>query len=68
MADETAFHAFLWEDGVMTDLNCLVDPDCEPEDTLVAAFDIDDRGRITGQAFDDEEGAFVAYLATPIHK
>jgi probable HAF family extracellular repeat protein len=59
-------HAFLWENDAMVDLNCLVDPDdCTPEDILIAAFDIDDRGRITGQAFDDETGAFVAFLATP---
>jgi probable HAF family extracellular repeat protein len=62
-------HAFLWQDDVMTDLNCLVDPDdCDPDDTLIAAFDIDDFGRITGQAFDDETGAFVAFLAAPIRK
>jgi probable HAF family extracellular repeat protein len=59
-------HAFLWEDDVMVDLNCVVDPDdCTPEDNLIAAFDIDDRGRITGQAFDDETGEVVAFLATP---
>jgi probable HAF family extracellular repeat protein len=59
-------HAFLWQDGVMTDLNCLVDPDdCAPDVTLVAAFDIDDFGRISGQAFDEEAGTFVAYVATP---
>jgi probable HAF family extracellular repeat protein len=62
-------HGFLWENGEMVDLNCLVDPDdCTPEDTLIAAFDIDDRGRITGQAFDDEAGEFVAFVATPVRK
>jgi hypothetical protein len=45
----------------MRDLNELVDSD----DVLIAAYDIDDRGRITGQAFDDEAGAFVAFVATP---
>jgi probable HAF family extracellular repeat protein len=54
-------HAFLWQDGEMLDLNDLVDS----EDVLIAAYDIDDRGRITGQAVDDEAGAFVAFVATP---
>jgi probable HAF family extracellular repeat protein len=54
-------HAFLWQDGVMSDLNELAGS----EDVLIAAYDIDDRGRITGQAFDDEAGAFVAFVATP---
>jgi probable HAF family extracellular repeat protein len=54
-------HAFLWQDGAMTDLNELVDS----EDVLIAAYDIDDFGRITGRAFDDEAGEFVAFLAKP---
>ena len=54
-------HAYLWQDGAMRDLNELVDSD----DVLIAAYDIDDRGRITGQAFDDEAGAFVAFVARP---
>ncbi len=55
-------HASLWQDGAMTDLDELVGH----EDVLIAAFDIDDFGRITGQAFDDETGTFVAFLATPV--
>jgi hypothetical protein len=45
----------------MTDLNELVDSDL----VLIAAYDIDDFGRITGQAFDADAGAFVAFVATP---
>jgi hypothetical protein len=53
----------------MVDLNCRVDPDdCTPDDILIAAYDIDDRGRITGQAFDDEAGKFVAFMATPVYR
>jgi hypothetical protein len=57
--------AFLWQDGVMTELRTLV-----PGYTgvLTHAGDIDDTGRIVGQAFDPVAGVFVAYVATPIEQ
>jgi len=57
--------AFLWQNGVMTDLNDLVG--FGYDDVLTTANDIDDFGRITGQGFDDDAGQFVAFLATPAH-
>lgn len=57
--------AFLWEDGVMTDLNTLVAPGYAG--ILTTAQDIDDRGEITGRAFDPVTGERPAFLATPIH-
>ena len=57
--------AFLWQNGVMTDLNDLVG--FGYNDVLTTANDIDDFGRITGQGFDDDAGQFVAFLATPAH-
>jgi probable HAF family extracellular repeat protein len=54
--------AFIWQNGVMRDLNELV----AGEDVLITANDIDDLGRITGQGFDDETGEFFAFLATPL--
>jgi probable HAF family extracellular repeat protein len=54
--------AFVWQNGVMRDLNELAPGD----DVLIAANDIDDFGRITGQGFDDESGEFFAFLATPL--
>jgi probable HAF family extracellular repeat protein len=56
-------HAVLWQNGAIRDLNEL-----GHADVLVAAFDIDDLGRITGQAFDDETGTFVAFIATPMRR
>jgi probable HAF family extracellular repeat protein len=41
-------HAFIWQDGVMTDLNSLIPSDSPLE--LISTGDIDDRGEITGQA------------------
>jgi probable HAF family extracellular repeat protein len=34
--------------------------------TLTIAADIDDQGRITGQAFDPAQNAFVAFVANPV--
>jgi probable HAF family extracellular repeat protein len=56
-------HAFIWQDGKMTDLNSLV----APGTTLILtdAQDINDRGEITGQAA-TPAGATVAFKAIPI--
>jgi probable HAF family extracellular repeat protein len=58
-------HAFLWQDGTMTDLNKLV----VPGTTLILtdAQDINDRGEITGQATDPSTGATVAFEAIPVN-
>jgi probable HAF family extracellular repeat protein len=54
--------AFLWQDGVMTDLNNLVPPGSLP---LVYANDINSAGEIVGGAFDPSTGASPAFLASP---
>lgn len=41
-------HAFIWQNGVMTDLNTLIPPDSPL--SLISTGDINDRGEITGQA------------------
>ena len=43
------FRAFLWQNGVMTDLNCLTVPGSQ---FLIFANDINDRGEISGELFD----------------
>lgn len=57
-------HAFLWQNGKMTDLNNLI----VPGTTLILtdAQDINDRGEITGQAIDPNTGATVAFKAIPM--
>jgi uncharacterized membrane protein len=57
-------HAFLWQNGTMTDLNRLL----VPGTTLILtnAQDINDRGEITGQALDPNSGATVAFKALPV--
>jgi probable HAF family extracellular repeat protein len=56
--------AFLYQDGVMTDINTLVQP-ASPL-YLVLANDINDRGEIVGYATDTNTNATVAFLAVPI--
>ncbi len=55
--------AVLWEDGVITDLNTLVEPDYEG--TLLFAGHINDAGIITGAALDADTGETVTFVATP---
>ncbi len=56
--------AFLWQSGVMTDLNTLV-PAGYP-DHLYTANDINDLGQVTGEAIQQGTGASVAFLASPL--
>jgi len=56
--------AFLWQDGVMKDLNALVAPGYTA--VLTTAQDINDRGVITGRAFDAATGTRPAFVATPV--
>lgn len=55
--------AFLWQDGVMKDLNALLAPGFTG--TLLSAQDINDLGVITGRAFDPATGARPAFSAAP---
>ncbi|MBU6416007.1 MAG: hypothetical protein KJS83_02415 [Xanthomonadaceae bacterium] len=55
-------HGFLWQDGVMTDLDSFAP---NYQGVLEDAQDINDLGQITGQAL-DASGNLVAFLATPV--
>ncbi|HEV8578771.1 MAG TPA: hypothetical protein VGX68_06765 [Thermoanaerobaculia bacterium] len=59
-----ACRAFLWQDGLIRDLNALVAPGYTG--VLTTAQDINDRGEITGRAFDPATGERPAFLATPV--
>ena len=56
---------FLWEDGVMTNLN---DPNIVPGFTgvIINAQDINDNGEITGRAFEPATGQIKTFIAVPI--
>ena len=55
---------FLWDHGRMHDVQSLVVSG--DDDYILTANDIDDTGRITGQAVDNASGAFVGFVATPV--
>ena len=57
--------AFIWENGVMQDLNDLKEPDFSA--TLETAKDINEKGEIAGRALDPNTGVRTAYLAVPRH-
>jgi probable HAF family extracellular repeat protein len=56
--------AFLWQNGVMTDLNTLVRPGSTPL-YLFFGNDINDDGEIAAYAYDRSNGQFHAALAIP---
>ena len=56
-----ACRGFVWENGVMHNLNDLVDSD----DVLLSAQDINDAGVITGRLLDHVTGETVMFVATP---
>jgi probable HAF family extracellular repeat protein len=57
--------AFLWDNGVMRDLNDLKQSGYSPR--LEQAKDINNRGEITGRAVNLSTGVRKAFLAVPIH-
>lgn len=63
-ADFASCRAFLWQDGVMRNLNDLVAPGYS--DHLYAANDINDFGQITGEAIEQGAGASVPFRASPL--
>jgi probable HAF family extracellular repeat protein len=56
-------HGFIWQKGVMTDLNTLISKNANF--VLLAAQDINDDGVITGIAQDKTTGATYAFVAEP---
>jgi probable HAF family extracellular repeat protein len=56
--------AYLWQDGLMTDINTLVKPGSTPL-YLVFGNDINSQGEIAAYAFDQSHGEFHAALAIP---
>jgi len=62
-------HGFIWQNGVMTDLNKLI-----PRDSnlfIISASNINDRGQISGMATvlsGPHAGDIHAYLATPANQ
>ena len=58
--------AVVWRGCEVTDLNAVMEATTAL--VLTTANDIDDLGRITGQAFDTASSQFVAFVATPLRR
>jgi probable HAF family extracellular repeat protein len=58
--------AVLWRGCEVTDLNAVIEASTPL--VLTTANDINDLGRITGQAFDTASSQFVAFVATPVRR
>lgn len=56
--------AFVYQDGVATDLNTLIQPDASLN--LILANDVNDRGEIVGFALDTVANVVVTFLAVPV--
>jgi probable HAF family extracellular repeat protein len=57
--------AFLWQNGVMTDLNTLISPALGSSLVLIVGSDINSGGEIVGNVYNPSTGAVHAFLATP---
>jgi len=60
-------HGFIWQNGVMTDINTLISGDSNL--SVISASNINDRGQISGMAWvvsGPHTGDIHAYLATPV--
>lgn len=56
-------HPFIWQNGVMRNLNDLVAPGSP--NTILTARHINDAGQITGNILDASTGTVTAFVATP---
>jgi probable HAF family extracellular repeat protein len=65
IAGDVAAHAFLWSDGIMADINDLVD---EPHEVFRGAYSIDDSGQIAVFGINANGGVvlFNTYILTPV--
>jgi hypothetical protein len=63
-ADFSLCRGVLWQGGAIIDLNTRLLPGYNGQ--IVGAQDINDFGRITGQAFDPDSGRTLAFRAVPI--